>query len=107
VVGMAARRRDQGGEPLEQFQGGERQRGAAVRLGFGKPVYDPLGANLRQPLQGERRAGKVSQGSRSLDHGCVTVHHEPCVSCLPCLSMSSRSRFTSASNSAGPERDPI
>lgn len=34
AVAMPARRRDQGGEPIEQFQGGEGQRGPAVGLGF-------------------------------------------------------------------------
>ena len=48
-------------KPVQQFQGREGQRGAAVELGFRQPIDHPLGVDLGQPFQGERRAGTVAQ----------------------------------------------
>lgn len=58
---LAPRRRDQGGEPVEQFQGREGQRGAAVRLRFRKPIDDPLGIDLGQPFQSKGWPGTIAQ----------------------------------------------
>jgi hypothetical protein len=49
---MPTRRRDQGGEPVEQFLGREGQRGPAVGLGFRQPIDHPLGVDLGQTFQG-------------------------------------------------------
>jgi hypothetical protein len=58
---LATRRRDQPGEPVEQLQQGERQRGAAVGLGFRQPIDDALGVDVVDSVCG--RLGHTPGGA--------------------------------------------
>ena len=62
MVGVAvqARRRDQGGEMVDERQRGEGQRGASVALWFRQTLDDPVCVDLFDPLKGEGRARTVA-----------------------------------------------
>jgi len=58
---MAEARRDEGGEPVDELEGRERQVRAPIGTGFGQVVDQLVGAACLQPLQGERGSGTVAQ----------------------------------------------
>ncbi len=61
LVAMAvqARRRDQGGEMVDELQRGEGQRGASVALWLRQTLDDAVCVDLFDPLKGERWACTV------------------------------------------------
>ena len=58
---VQARRRDQRGQPVEQFERREAQLGAPIGLGLGEAIDEPVVADLLEPLQRKRRAGAIAQ----------------------------------------------
>ena len=62
-MAVDARRRHQGREAVEQLQRSEDLRATAAGAGFAGVVDQVLGIALLQPVQGERRAGAVTQQS--------------------------------------------
>ena len=60
AVAVQARRRDQGGEMVDELQRGEGQRGAPVALGLRQTIDDPVLVDLLDPLKGEGRARTVA-----------------------------------------------
>ncbi len=60
AVAVQARRRDQGGEMVDELQRGEGQRGAPVTLWLWQTLDDPVFADLFDPLKGEGRACAVA-----------------------------------------------
>jgi len=64
VMSMPARRRDQRGESVEQFERGEGELGLAAGQGLGQSVADRLVVTLPgEPRAGEGRSGAVAQQS--------------------------------------------
>jgi hypothetical protein len=64
VMPMPARRRDQRGESVEQFERGEGELGRAAGQGLGQSVADRLVVTLPgEPRAGEGRSGAVAQQS--------------------------------------------
>ena len=60
AVAVQARRRDQGGEVVDELQRDEGQRGAAVALGLRQTLDEPVLVELFDPLKGERWACAVA-----------------------------------------------
>lgn len=60
VMAVPVRRRDRGGEVVDELQQGEGQRGASVARGLGKTIVDLLLVDLPDPLEGERRTRTVA-----------------------------------------------
>ena len=58
-MAVQSRRRDEGGEPVDELEGRERQVRAPIGTGFGQVVDQLLTAGCFQPLQGEWRSGTV------------------------------------------------
>ncbi len=75
AVAMRMRWWNQRRQPVDEFQGGEYQLGAAIRLRFGQVVYQPLRVDGLEPLQGERRAGTIAQ--QPLEPGPVSPRPAP------------------------------
>ena len=61
AVALKARRRHQGGDPIDQLHGGEKQRAVPARTGLGELIAQAFGIELAQPAQGERRPGAIAQ----------------------------------------------
>ena len=59
AVALKARRRHQGGDPIDQLHGGEKQRAVPARTGLGELIAQAFGIELAQPAQGERRPVRV------------------------------------------------
>jgi hypothetical protein len=72
AVAVEARRREQRGQPLDQFQGREPQLGATIGLGLGETIDELLVAKLLEPLQGEGWARAVAQ--QPLQAGAVGAY---------------------------------
>jgi len=60
-VAVDARGRHQGGDPIDQLQGGEEQRAAPAWTGLGALVEQAFGIEFAQPVQGEGWPGTVAQ----------------------------------------------
>jgi hypothetical protein len=56
-----ARRREQRGQPAEQFERCQAQLGAPIGLGLGQAIDELVVADLLEPLQCKGRAGAITQ----------------------------------------------
>jgi hypothetical protein len=61
AAAVDARRRHQGGDPVEQFQRRKEQRAVPARTGLGALVEQALGIEFASPFQSERWPGAVTQ----------------------------------------------
>ncbi len=63
AMAMDPRRRDEGGEAVDQLQRGKELWAAAARAGFAGVVKQAFGIECAEPVQGEWWAGAVTQQS--------------------------------------------
>ncbi|MEA3274904.1 MAG: hypothetical protein U9Q81_06345 [Pseudomonadota bacterium] len=61
MIAVAARWRDQGGQVVDELQRGERQGCVTIAQGLGQMVDNLVFVDLLDPVEGEPRAGAVTQ----------------------------------------------